>query len=218
MSSSREKILGNIRTGLTQTLLPDAMPERPALDFPKTDGDLSLFVAELQKLSAEVVRFGTLPEAVQNLMQLFRDRNWKRTLIWQSLLENNAQLKEALENAEIEAVTDAKKNELASIPVGITDIKAAIADTGTLVLQNISGQPSFVSLLPDVHIVLVRASEIYPNLQTFLENEENIGAVVSQSNNFVFISGPSRTADIEQTLTLGVHGPREMIVMLLEDE
>jgi len=216
MSNSREKILGNIQAGLEEALLPNSMPERPHIDYPKTDGDLGLFVAELQKLSAEVVRFETHEEAVRSLIQLFRERNWPKTLIWQSLLERDPDLKESLETAEIEAVTEDALDDLARIPVGVTGVHAAIADTGTLVLQNNAGQPSFVSLLPDVHIVFVHADELYPNLHAFLESSEDIGAEISKTNNLVFISGPSRTADIEQTLTLGVHGPRELIIILIE--
>ena len=217
MSNSRENILVNIRRGLQNAILPDSSPEKPELDYPVITGDLDLFAAELEKLSCEVYRTSTSRETNEKLIQLFRDRHWEKTLIWQSLLDRDALLKQSLENAAIEFVTTSTIDKLADIPVGITDCEVALADTGTIVQQNVIGQPAFVSLLPDVHIVLVKASAVYSNLQTYLQSIENAKEEVSASNNLVFITGPSRTGDIELTLTLGVHGPRELIVFIWDD-
>jgi L-lactate dehydrogenase complex protein LldG len=215
MSSSREKILANIRSGLQGALLPEAAPEKPELEFPNMDGTLSFFVAELEKLSCEVHQTNTHQEAMEIVIQLFRDRHWKKTLIWQSLLDRTPYLKQSLENAEIEIVPEGDLDDLARIPVGITDVGAAIADTGTLVLQNLIGQPSFVSLLPDIHIAVVDSQNLYPNLPAYLDSIHNPKETLSASNNLVFITGPSRTGDIELSLTLGVHGPRELIVIII---
>ena len=95
---------------------------------------------------------------------------------------------------------------------GLTGALAGVAETGTLVLPGGSGRPLTASLLPAVHIAVLRAEDILPDMVSALKLTE-----VRQSPATVLISGPSRTADIEMTLTLGVHGPREVHVFCLVD-
>lgn len=99
------------------------------------------------------------------------------------------------------------------VKVGISGALAAVAETGTLVLPSGSGRPQFVSLTPDIHLVVLKASAIYQNLAQILILRE-----VKEASAIALISGPSRTADIEMTLTIGVHGPRQLHVYCLEDE
>jgi L-lactate dehydrogenase complex protein LldG len=74
-------------------------------------------------------------------------------------------------------------------------------------------RPRLASLLPPVHVALVSKRALYPTMAAFFSAHPNI---VREGSNLVFITGPSRTADIEQTLTLGVHGPRQVHVVLVE--
>lgn len=99
------------------------------------------------------------------------------------------------------------------VKAGISGVQAAIAETGTLVLPSGNGRPQFVSLIPEIHFGVLRASDIFPNLTQILQLPE-----VNQAAMTSLISGPSRTADIEMTLTIGVHGPRKVHVFCLEDE
>ncbi|MES0360132.1 MAG: LutB/LldF family L-lactate oxidation iron-sulfur protein [Anaerolineales bacterium] len=99
------------------------------------------------------------------------------------------------------------------VKVGISGALAAIAETGTLVLPSGSGRPQFVSLTPEIHLVVLRASAICQNLAQIMELRE-----VKEASAIDLISGPSRTADIEMTLTIGVHGPCQVHVYCLEDE
>jgi L-lactate dehydrogenase complex protein LldG len=95
--------------------------------------------------------------------------------------------------------------------VGITTAQAAIAETGTLVLDSTKERHRLVSLVPPVHIAIVRASTICETVAdalTLLRKEHEISPAVT------FITGPSRTADIELTLTVGVHGPQELYVII----
>lgn len=95
-----------------------------------------------------------------------------------------------------------------SIPVvGLTGATAGIAETGTLVLPAGAGRPLVASLLPEVHVAVLWARDIEQDLQQVLARSE-----FRQASSVVLISGPSRTADIEMTLTIGVHGPREVYV------
>jgi L-lactate dehydrogenase complex protein LldG len=91
---------------------------------------------------------------------------------------------------------------------------AGLADTGTLVLSGGSRRSLLPSLLPETHLAVVRSKDIYADLEGWLRA---VGSpYVAGSSNLVLISGPSRTADIEMTLTVGVHGPRQLIVFLIE--
>lgn len=98
------------------------------------------------------------------------------------------------------------------VKVGISGALAAIAETGTLVLPSGVGRAQFVSLTPEIHLVVLKASVIYQNLTQILKLRE-----VREASAIALISGPSRTADIEMTLTIGVHGPRQVHVFCLED-
>ena len=95
--------------------------------------------------------------------------------------------------------------------VGISTAQAAIAETGTLVLDSARERHRLVSLVPPVHIAIVNASTIYATLGetlSMLRNGKELSPAVT------FITGPSRTADIELTLTIGVHGPQELYVII----
>jgi len=94
--------------------------------------------------------------------------------------------------------------------VGISTVQAAIAETGTLVLDSACERHRLVSLVPPVHIAIVNASAIVETLGdalTLLQKKEISPAIT-------FITGPSRTADIELTLAIGVHGPQELYVIV----
>ena len=96
----------------------------------------------------------------------------------------------------------------------LTESTVAIAETGTIVLQTVAGQGRrTVSLVPDYHLCLVRASDV---VETVPEAMERLAARPAFA--MTFISGPSATADIEMTRVKGVHGPRFLDVVLVMDE
>jgi L-lactate dehydrogenase complex protein LldG len=99
----------------------------------------------------------------------------------------------------------------AAAAIGITGCDAAIAETGSLALITGRGKPRAVSLLPPTHLALVRADQLRPTMAGFFR--ERTGALAAAAN-CTFITGPSRTADIELTLTVGVHGPGRVIVVV----
>ena len=95
------------------------------------------------------------------------------------------------------------------IKIGLTGCTAGIANTGTVVLLD-EGETLKASLLPETHLVILRASQLVADLPEAL-------AGTRHTSNAVLVTGPSRTADIEMTLTIGVHGPKEIIVFLVDD-
>jgi L-lactate dehydrogenase complex protein LldG len=98
------------------------------------------------------------------------------------------------------------------IRAGISGAEAAVAETGTLVLTLEKGKPHFVSLIPEIHFAVLKASDIAHNLSKVFSSN-----ALEKASMTALISGPSRTADIEMTLTIGVHGPGHVHVFCLDD-
>jgi L-lactate utilization protein LutC len=121
-------------------------------------------------------------------------------------------ISEKLIDLDIGNVTVAPSaSDIFAFDIGISTAQAAIADTGTLVLDNARERHRLLSLVPPVHIAIVAASTICDTLSdalALLQSGDEISPAVT------FITGPSRTADIELTLAIGVHGPQELYVIV----
>ena len=105
-------------------------------------------------------------------------------------------------------------SDLFGYDVGVTTAQAAIAETGTLVLNSEAERNRLVSLVPPVHIGIIRSEDICLTIGEALKQLGQEKRNVSRA--ITFITGPSRTADIELTLTVGVHGPKELYVIVIE--
>ena len=105
------------------------------------------------------------------------------------------------------------KDRLFTIDAGITSTAGAIAHPGALILWPSEKEPRLMSLVPSIHIAVLEADKIF---SSFLEAMQQEKWSTKMPTNVVLISGPSKTADIEMTLAFGVHGPRELIVFILE--
>lgn len=112
----------------------------------------------------------------------------------------------------IEIVKNAPVDFLFDCDLGITSAQWAIAETGTLVLESDKESHRLTSLVPPVHLCMIRATDIR---QTLSEILELTGRVLSRT--ITFITGASRTSDIELTLAIGVHGPGELHVIVIAD-
>ena len=102
--------------------------------------------------------------------------------------------------------------EYESLQVGITAVDGLLAESGSIVVTSGRESPRMASLIPEVHIALAASDQVYRSLSHFLFERPD---VVTKGSNVVVITGPSRTGDIEQTLTLGVHGPRRLHVVVI---
>jgi L-lactate dehydrogenase complex protein LldG len=99
---------------------------------------------------------------------------------------------------------------------GLTDCFCAIAETGTLVLLSSPSTPKATALLPETHICLVNVDRIVPTMEDAFALIRNEWGELPRST--FMVSGPSRTADIEQTIVIGAHGPYRVHVLLVESE
>lgn len=99
-------------------------------------------------------------------------------------------------------------------PASLTGSLGGIAATGSLILWPSREEPRLMSLVPPLHIALLKASEVYDN---FYQVQQKMRWAAGMPTNALLVSGPSKTADIEQVLAYGAHGPKDLIVLILED-
>jgi L-lactate dehydrogenase complex protein LldG len=172
-------------------------PETPDINL------VGHFTEELLALNGHVIncKEADLPGKV---IALLRERNIDRVQTWDQI----PGLDEAvLSRAGISVQHEADE----SLKAGITGALAGIAETGTLVIPGGEGQPLTASLLPEIHIAVLQASDIQESLDKVFNHHK-----VETYPSVVLVSGPSRTADIEMTLTIGVHGPGELHVFVID--
>ncbi len=105
------------------------------------------------------------------------------------------------------------KERIFNVAAGITSTMGGIADTGALILWSSEEEPRLMSLVPPIHFAILRADRIYNSLLEVMQ-KENWSA--NMPTNAFLISGPSKTADIELVLAFGVHGPKELIVLVVD--
>ncbi len=100
-------------------------------------------------------------------------------------------------------------------PASLTATRGAIAATGSLIIWPTREEPRLMSLVPPVHFALLKASEIHDN---FYQVQTQFEWAQGMPTNALLVSGPSKTADIEQVLAYGAHGPKDLVVLILEDQ
>jgi L-lactate dehydrogenase complex protein LldG len=115
----------------------------------------------------------------------------------------------------VEPVESCRDALFAETDAAFTGCRGAVAETGSLVLWPTPEEPRLLSLVPPVHAVLLDAARIRSSFHELLVEEDWAGG--GMPTNALLISGPSKSADIEQTLAYGVHGPKELIVLIRRD-
>ena len=223
MKNSREEILYRIRKGLKGTSTPmreEKGYREEALEvtdqIKKTRKELKKqFAEELSKVNTTVIEANNNNKVIKSLKNFVQENEIRSFSIWESEYLKEINLKQELKNTDLKLITAKNKNRIAESELGITEVDYAIADTGTLVLLTNKNQPRTVSLLPPVHLAIVRPENLVRNISDLfiiLKSKLQEGAQISSC--MTFITGPSRTADIELNLTLGVHGPKELYVLM----
>ena len=151
----------------------------------------------------------TLPPVLADL----RGRGWavNSTLVSGHQLLQQQNVIALLEQANIALLHGTTPSERAMADLGVTGAKYAIAASGTLVMAASAIHPRGDSLLPPLHIAIIHANQLLPDLAALAALN------LEMPSGLAFITGPSKTADIEQTLSIGVHGPAEIHLILLED-
>jgi L-lactate dehydrogenase complex protein LldG len=179
------------------------------------------FARELRALSGYVQLVEEAGPVTAVILEILQKHQANQILAWDEAGLGLPWLGEALTSAGItltrhhlgvegeERIADLAA--LDGVRVGLTGAQGGLADTGTLALVSGPGRGRLASLLPPVHIALLPIQKLYPSLPAFLAANT---AAATTGSNLVLITGPSRTADIELTLSMGVHGPKEIHVIV----
>ncbi len=238
-TSAREEILGDIRRALERDVksnpdlgkqLADASGrlDRLVSDIKSNCEEqrnqlIAQFESELGRIGAWFHKATTVESAFQYILGVASVRQARTFAGSQVRLLNGIDLSARLEEIGLTFVTETIDGEwirmAAEADIGLSGVDYALADTGTLVLIACKGQARSVSLLPPVHIAVVRPEQILSGLSDLfpLLRSEAADEGRDLSSAITFITGPSRTADIELTLVVGVHGPQQLHVVLLQD-
>jgi L-lactate dehydrogenase complex protein LldG len=173
------------------------------------DSEIETFLNEIQKLSGVGQKLSS-PELDSALQHLVAEQNIRKATVWETPRLRQLGIPEILNALDVELVPpNASKHEMALCDLGITEADYLLPETGTLVLSSSAEKPRAVSLLPRVHLAIVHPAMLRADMhQVFAEAKDH--------HYLVFITGPSRTADIELTVTLGVHGPRSLYVWMMK--
>jgi L-lactate dehydrogenase complex protein LldF len=199
----------NKTTHLRQDLIASQEPQQEIPGIPTLMG-AERFAAELTALGG--IFIDCKPEQVaQEILQVLKSKGINQLLAW-----NEDYLPPGVLRGLIDAGVEVSYPEAGTlepnslIRAGLTGASAGIAETGSIIITGSAGRPLSASLLPEVHIALLWEKDMVETLEQALHNEE-----IKQLPASVIISGPSRTADIEMTLTIGVHGPGELVVICI---
>jgi L-lactate dehydrogenase complex protein LldG len=227
-SDARESILQSIRANLAASVPHDAIEHeihhaaaQGRLAVPISSSGLSLvnlFKTSLEAVDGHcIVVCGEL-EVASTLGGILKRLQGTRLRARRIAISESAGLDDLLTRSGCEfdevGVTPSA-SDVFRFDVGISRAQACIAETGTLLLDSSRERNRLVSLVPPVHIALVNASQIVGTLGealSSLRQTEPVSAIVT------LVTGPSRTADIELTLAIGVHGPQELYVIINEGE
>ena len=203
----RDAVLNRVRLALGN---PDKPPAAPPVRFDKKsfDDPVGVFLDTLNRLVVNTYRAPSAAEA----------RNYAaRVIAGRATVAADSPYLASLGIPTIPGVEIARgeaRELCATAAVGITSAEYGLADTGTMVMMSSPEQPRLVSLLPPVHLAIMPASRVLSGIDEFLEM---VPKPMENSSSLVFITGGSRTADIEMILVRGVHGPGEVHVVVVEE-
>jgi L-lactate dehydrogenase complex protein LldG len=220
MSEARTAILARLRAAGETSPLP--LPPLDTAVLERRQWPAPERVARLRK-GMEAVHTEFLeatPDTWPAVVQAFCDSQNLKTLLFGPDSEAGARL--ALSWAPggthlmpyDRPVEDFKQELFAGVDAGLTSTLGGVAETGGLLLIPGPAEPRLMSLVPPIHIALLRASTIQ---NSFWSAVKALGWGRNLPPNALLISGPSKTADIEQTLAYGVHGPKRLVVVLVDD-
>ena len=221
---ARAAILGALRSAPASPLPPPDL--QPYLDGPHGRGSqgprvdprtlAETFESAARAWRAEVLR--TDPADWPRVVRQALERRGCRRVAIGAASDLQPGLDAALAGLQLrrfDAPLEQWKGELFdAIDAGVTGADAGIADTGTLLLRPGAHEPRTLSLVPAVHVAVLMASRLYASLPAALRALSPQGDMPS---NLLLVSGPSKTADIQQTLAYGAHGPKELVIVLVDD-
>jgi len=208
ITTAKEKLLKKIRKALLEKRdnpYPN-LEEMPM--YPPDEEILEVtFAEQFTAVSGQFVFCEDEIQFIESLLTLAEERKWTKIYCWEPELQ---QILTQYEYPFYETDRDFDQAQ-----VGFTLCEALIARNGSIMLSNANMAGRRLSIYPPVHIVLAYTSQLVPDLKdAFKGIKQKYGAQIPSM--ITTVTGPSRTADIEKTLVLGAHGPKELFVFLLD--
>jgi L-lactate dehydrogenase complex protein LldG len=209
MTSAREEILGNVQAALGRRSGTGIAPIPPTVRIPPRkpgdpEAEIAQLLSEIGKLSGVTRRLASRDALREALGELVAAEAVKKATLWTTPDLTTWGVAGRLQELGVEIVSpQADKHLVAECELGVTGVDAALPETGTLLLRSSPERPRVVSLLPRVHLAILTPAALRADLHQVFAEAKDAGYCV-------LITGPSRTSDIELTLTLGVHGPKAL--------
>jgi L-lactate dehydrogenase complex protein LldG len=208
ITTSKEKLLKKIRKALLEKRENPYPNLEDLYHYPESDElPEMLFAGQFTAVSGQFIFCEDEAQFIESLLELAEDRNWRKIYCWEPALQD------ILTRFYYPFFETDKDFEQAD--VGFTLCEALIARNGSILLSNAGMAGRRLSIYPPVHIVLAYTSQLVLDLRDGIRLIKNKygNDLPSMITN---VTGPSRTADIEKTLVLGAHGPKELFVFLLD--
>ncbi|NLP42204.1 MAG: LUD domain-containing protein [Veillonellaceae bacterium] len=176
----------------------------------------SEFEARGKAASAEIFRVKTAAEGKQIIAELAETTGAKKIVAVDGPLQDASGIIDELKNMGLEVYTSTTDiaEHVDTADIGISAVEFGIAETGSVCMDGYAIEHRLVSMLPPLHIVFMNSSYIVPGVNEALE----VLSKVFNRGYISFITGPSRTADIERVLSIGVHGPCRFVIIAVDEE
>ena len=207
MSTSRDKILTSIRKSIEsrEVKVDDFKDNNNSVFFPTEMSLLEQFTNEFKKVSGQIIICKNDTEIINAIKELTENRNLK------NLFCIDIFITEFLNLAKVSYLSEGDEFDL--MEAGITRCEFLIADTGSVMVSSAHQSGRKMNVYPSVHIIYAKVNQIVENLGVGIkEMSQRYGDDLPSA--ITTITGPSRTADIEKTLVMGAHGPKELILLL----
>lgn len=225
---SRESFLARVRqaadVGRAYRVHTKPVPEN--VGYVGVDGDLcQRLAAEIDAVGGQSYLVNDLDSARTMLHQLLHEAGARSAVCWQHDLLDRLGLQNVLAAPGVKLFDydnlllmspEERQSALLACDIGISSVDCAIAETGTLMLCSRPGQERLASLLPPMHVAIVERSQIVPDLLDGFQLLHEQFGTSNLPSNVTFITGPSKTGDIELQLTTGVHGPGKWRVIIIQ--
>jgi len=220
VKSSFPKVLAAVRAALEQKPAAahhsTASPNFPATAAARRTELVSQFADELERVNGHFMGVMSPGELCKKIVALTREMKPRSVAVGEAVALDLEPVVQALGRSGIELIRCGKSNDdercalrerLARCDLAIVEAHYGIAATGTLVVVATPGRPGSLTLLPPANVILVDAARVLPDMAAVMSA---LGPATITGHRIAFITGPSRTADIEKMIVLGVHGPKDL--------
>jgi L-lactate dehydrogenase complex protein LldG len=211
--TSQEEFFDQIKSALSDRGETVDLPEDLEITRVTSSNDnlIEVFINNAQQVGMHTYRLSDEKTAVDKVISLIQQAGGKSAIIPNEDMPARRQLIEALEQKGVKLQNPDDQNAAFDADFGITGVTAAIAETASLCVTSGENHRRLASLAVPNHIAIVRADQIIPDLLDWTDTQKN-----NLPANTVFISAPSKTADIEMILVHGVHGPKEEHIIIID--